>query len=49
MPPILLARPDGWLLEDAPSAWPRPPDPHPSVSLLAWGRTVRAWSAGYVA
>ena len=48
MPPILLARPEGWLIEGAPADWPRPPDPHPSVFLVAWGRTARAYTAGYV-
>lgn len=47
MPPVLLARPDGWLIEGRPSDWPRPPDPHPSVSLVAWGWTTRAWTAAY--
>ena len=49
MPPILLTRPDGWLIAGAPDEWPRPPDPHPTVSLVAWARTTRSYTAAYVA
>lgn len=48
MPRVLVVQPDGWLLEGAAAEWPRPPDPHPEVSLVAWARTgpQAVWS-GY--
>ena len=45
MPRVLLTGSGAWLLTGADPAWPRPPDPHPQVSLVAWGRTLAGWSA----
>lgn len=47
MPRVLLVQPDSWLLEGAAPEWPRPPDPHPEVSLVAWARTgpQAVWAA----
>lgn len=39
MPPVALHGDGAWLLAGAPPDWPRPPDPHPDVSLVAWART----------
>lgn len=35
-----------WLLEGALLEWQRPPDPHPRVFLVPWGRAGRLWT-GY--
>lgn len=48
MPRVSISRPDGWLIEGAPLGWPRPPDPHPEISLVAWGRIGGRWTAGYL-
>jgi hypothetical protein len=38
VPRVLVMKPESWLLEGAAPEWPRPPDPRPEVSLVAWAR-----------
>ena len=45
MPPVLIAGRTAWLVEGGLPEWPRPPDPRPEVSLVAWGRTRAGWFA----
>lgn len=45
MPRVLIAGTGRWLLAGADPRWPRPPDPHPEVSLVAWGRHRTDWYA----
>lgn len=42
---MLVAGTGSWLVDGAPAGWPRPPDPHPDVSLVAWGRGRADWFA----
>lgn len=47
MPRVLVDPLAGWLLDGRPPQWPRPPDPHPDVSLVAWAwaGAPPAWAA----
>lgn len=45
MPRVLVTGSGAWLLDGADPDWPRPPDPHPEVSLVAWGRHRTSWFA----